>query len=270
LPGGAWVLADRSRLKQVLVNLLSNAVKYNRPHGHVGITVRPAAAGRRVLAVADTGRGFTPEQLQRLYQPFTRFEQAGDVIEGTGIGLVITQRLVELMGGSLHVESVEGAGSIFTVDLPVAEPPAAVGHATPPPEARAAEGGAVRRLLYVEDNPSNIELLQQVVGLRPQWRLSVAADGLSGLAVALAERFDLAIIDIDLPGIDGVELCARLKAHAFTAALPLVALSANAMQDDIRRALQAGFELYLTKPIDVPRLLAEIDRVLGASRHAGA
>ena len=267
LPGGAWVLADRSRLKQVLVNLLSNAVKYNRSHGHVGITVRPAAAGRRVIAVADTGRGFTPAQLQRLYQPFTRFEQAGDVIEGTGIGLVITKRLVELMGGSLQVESVEGAGSIFTVELPVAEPPAPAGHATPPPEARVADGAATRRLLYVEDNPSNIELLQQVVGLRPQWRLSVAADGLSGLALALAERFDLAIIDIDLPGIDGVELCLRLKAHASTAALPLVALSANAMQDDIRRAMQAGFDLYLTKPIDVPRLLAEIDRLLGAAAN---
>ena len=117
----------------------------------------------------------------------------------------------------------------------------------------------------MEDNPSNIELLQQVVGLRREWRLSVAADGLSGLALALAERFDLAIIDIDLPGIDGVELCLRLKAHASTATLPLVALSANAMQDDIRRALQAGFDLYLTKPIDVPRLLAEIDRLLGAA-----
>jgi PAS domain S-box-containing protein len=270
VPGGAWVLADRNRLKQVLVNLLSNAVKYNRSHGHVGITVRPAAAGRRVIAVADTGRGFTPEQLQRLYQPFTRFEQAGDVIEGTGIGLVITKRLVELMGGSLQVESVEGAGSIFTVELPVAEPPATAGDAAPPPEAQATEGGALRRLLYVEDNRSNVELLQQVVGLRPQCRLSVAADGLSGLALALAERFDLAIIDIDLPGIDGVELCRRLRAHASTATLPLVALSANAMQDDIRRAMQAGFDLYLTKPIDVPRLLAEIDRLLGAAANGAA
>jgi CheY-like chemotaxis protein len=122
----------------------------------------------------------------------------------------------------------------------------------------------------VEDNPSNIDLLQQVVGLRPQCRLSIAADGLSGLALALAEPFDLAIIDIDLPGIDGVELCLRLRAHARTAALPLVALSANAMQDDIRRALQAGFDLYLTKPIDVAQLLSEIDRLLGAAAKGTA
>ena len=268
LAGGAWVLADRMRLKQVLANLLTNAVKYNRPHGHVGISIRPAAEGRRVIAVTDTGRGFTAEQLQRLYQPFTRFERAGEVIEGTGIGLVITQRLVELMGGRLQVESVDGAGSIFSVELPAASPPTSAGPASPSPSAVVASSSLARRLLYVEDNPSNIDLMRQVVAMRPECRLRVAADGLSGLALALSERFDLAIIDIDLPGIDGVELCKRLRAHAPTAALPLVALSANAMQADIRRALQAGFDLYLTKPIDVPRLLAEIDRLLGADPGA--
>ena len=270
LPGGAWVLADRIRLKQVLVNLLSNAVKYNRPHGHVAVTVRPAAGGRRVIAVSDTGRGFTPAQLQQLYQPFTRFVHEGQVIEGTGIGLVITQRLVELMAGRLQVESVEGAGSIFLVDLPAAQAPAAAaGQPVPAPDAAADDAG-LRRVLYVEDNPSNVDLLRQVMSLRPQCRLSVAADGLSGLALAMTERFDLAIIDIDLPGIDGVELCQRLRSHAPTAALPLLALSANAMQSDIRRAMQAGFDQYLTKPIDVPGLLAEIDRLLDADRVIAA
>ncbi len=263
VPGGTWVLADRKRLKQVLSNLLSNAVKYNRPQGRVSVRTAPASGGRMLIAVSDTGRGFSAAQVQQLYQPFTRFEQAGEVIEGTGIGLVITKRLVELMGGRLLVESVEGAGSVFSVELPAAQAPAALGAMPPPPAATAAPGPAARRLLYVEDNPSNIELLQQVVGLRPQYRLSVAADGLAGLDAALAERFDLAIVDIDLPGIDGVELCRRLRAHAATAAMPLIALSANAMQADIRRALQAGFDIYLTKPIDVPRLLAELDRLLG-------
>jgi PAS domain S-box-containing protein len=267
---GAWVLADRKQLTQVLANLLSNAVKYNRPRGHVRVSVGPAVGGRRAIAVTDTGRGFTQEQLQRLYQPFTRFERPGEVIEGTGIGLVITKRLVELMGGRLQVESVDGAGSIFTIELPVAEPPAAAAPASLPPQPALAPNGPLRHLLYVEDNPSNIALLQQVLALRPQCRLSLAPDGLSGLTLALSEPFDLAIIDIDLPGIDGVELCRRLRAHAPTAAMPLLALSANAMVDDIRAAMQAGFDLYLTKPIEVPRLLSEIDRLLEASQHVSA
>jgi PAS domain S-box-containing protein len=265
--GGAWVLADRKRLTQVLANLLSNAVKYNRPQGRVSISIAPASQGRRVIAVADTGRGFSAAQLQQLYQPFTRFAHNGDAIEGTGIGLVITRRLVELMGGQLDVESTPGTGSVFRVELPATEAPAPPVPTPLPQAAPMALDGPIRRLLYVEDNPSNTALLQQVLALRPQVRLSVAADGLAGQALALSEPFDLAIIDIDLPGIDGVELCRRLRANAFGADLPLMALSANAMQSDIRRALQAGFDVYLTKPIDVTRVLAEIDRLLAAGRR---
>jgi PAS domain S-box-containing protein len=264
---GAWVLADRKRLKQVFANLLSNAIKYNRRGGRVEVGIGAVQAGRREIAVRDTGRGFNAAQLAQLYQPFTRFVRAGEAIEGTGIGLVITKRLVELMGGHIAVESSEGVGSVFRLDFAAAE-------ALPPPAVAAIAAGiaaptidATRQLLYVEDNPSNIDLLRQVLALRPGITLTVARDGLAGLEMAHSRRFDLAIIDIDLPGIDGVELCRRLKAEATTRSLPLIALSANAMQVDIRRARQAGFELYLTKPIDVPRLLAEIDAVLdtGAS-----
>ncbi len=268
--GGAWVMADRRRLKQVLANLLSNGVKYNRPGGGVAVVVGPPANGRRTISVSDTGRGFTTAELQQLYQPFTRFERTGDAIEGTGIGLVITKRLVELMGGRIDVESVSGAGSVFRIELPIAEAPApAPRHAAPAaPMAAAAAVAVPRRLLYVEDNPSNVDLLRQVLTLRPHYSLAVAADGLAGLAMAQAEAFDLAIIDIDLPGIDGVELCRRLKSSAGTRALPLMALSANAMQADIRRARSAGFDLYLTKPIDVPLVLAQIDRMLEAAPAA--
>ncbi len=266
-PGGAWVLADRRRLKQVLANLLSNAVKYNRRGGQVEILVAPAGDGRRAFAVRDTGRGFTESQLDQLYQPFTRFVRDGDAIEGTGIGLVITQRLVELMGGRITVESRAGAGSTFTVDLPAATaPPAAEPAAAPEPPATALQ--AARRVLYVEDNPSNVDLLRQVLMLRPGIALTVAEDGVAGLTLAQAEPWDLAIVDIDLPGIDGVELCRRLKADPATQALRLIALSANAMEADIRRARAAGFDLYLTKPIDVPRLLAEIDAALDTGSAA--
>ncbi|MCI1190633.1 ATP-binding protein [Calidifontimicrobium sp. SYSU G02091] len=253
-----WARADRRRLLQVLGNLLSNAVKYNRPQGSVTVTAH-RRGDRVVVGVADTGRGFTAEQLERLYQPFTRFEAEGETVDGTGIGLVITKRLVELMNGSLHVESQPGAGALFSFDLPAAAPPAqapAAGAAMVTAERR---GDGVR-LLYVEDNPSNLALFEQLMTLRPGATLSTARDGLAGLALARSLQPDLAVIDIDLPGIDGIELCRRLRADAATRAIPLVALSANALPADIERARAAGFDAYLTKPLDVGRLLDEIDR----------
>jgi len=266
--GGTWVLADRTRLKQVLANLLSNAVKYNRDGGRVWISLSPLQDGHRVLAVHDTGRGFQPSQLQQLFQPFTRFvaeDEFTEAPEGTGIGLVITRRLVELMRGQLQVQSVAGVGSVFSVSLPAGTAPQSMPAALPgvaPGTAPVPENAL--RLLYVEDNPSNIELMRQLLQLRPAWTLAVAEDGLQGLQRLQQEPFDAALVDIDLPGINGVELCLRLQADAATRALPLLALSANALPGDIRRALAAGFRAYITKPIDVPSLLAELDRLLGA------
>jgi len=268
VPAGAWVRADRVRLKQVLANLLSNAVKYNRDGGHVEVTVSAPVQGRRDFAVRDSGRGLLPEQVQQLYQPFTRFVREGEVIEGTGIGLVITRRLVELMGGRLLVESEPGMGSVFRVELPVAEPradaaPHAVAVATP------AAWAAPARLLCVEDNPSNVELLRRVVALRPAWALDVARDGQSGLARLRQGGIDIALVDIDLPVLDGIELCRQAKADAATAHVPLLALSANALPGDIRRALAAGFQAYLPKPIDVGDLVARLDGLLaGRARPA--
>jgi CheY-like chemotaxis protein len=263
-----WALANRRRLVQVLTNLLSNAIKYNRPHGVVTVSVSPSmnssADGRMTISVADTGRGFTPEQLDRLYQPFTRFKREGDSIQGTGIGLVITRNLVQLMGGEMTVASVVDEGSIFTVDLAEAHAPLAVevAETAAPNAANAPAPGEERRLLYVEDNPANVELFEQIIRMRSGYRLTVATDGLAGLALARAQMPHLAVVDIDLPGIDGVELCRRLRADDLTSGIPLIALSANAMGDDIARARNAGFDVYLTKPIDVIRLLAEIERLL--------
>jgi len=262
-PAGAWVMADRKRLKQVLANLLSNAVKYNHEGGHVRVSIGPLSGSRRELAVHDSGRGFAPEQLAQLYQPFTRFLRDGEVTEGTGIGLVITRRLVELMQGRLELDTQPGLGSVFRVQLPTAQAPqhaAPAAAEVPAPPAHIAL--APLRLLYVEDNPSNVELLRQVFQLRPAWTLDVAEDGLAGLARLQRGGYDAGIVDIDLPGIDGIELCRRLKAAPATAALPLLALSANAMPADIRRATAAGFEAYVTKPIDVATLLRQLDRLL--------
>ncbi len=263
----AWATADRRRLRQVLANLLSNAVKYNQRGGSVRIEVAAPREGRREIAVHDTGRGFTPEQLAQLFQPFQRFVGPQEAIEGTGIGLVITRRLVELMGGTLTVESVASQGSVFRIDLPAAEPPP-----SPAPAAASVPAPALplrqARVLYVEDNPSNVQLLREVLALRPGIELEVAVDGPGGLERALRGGLDLALIDIDLPSMDGVELCHRLRAEPATAALPLIALSANAMPSDVRRAMQAGFGAYLTKPLDVVQLLEEIDRRLAPQAPA--
>ncbi|MDI1260896.1 ATP-binding protein [Aquabacterium sp.] len=260
-----WVLADRKRLKQVLSNLLSNGVKYNRYQGTVTVTVEPGESGQVVLVVSDTGRGLTPQQLERLFQPFTRFETEGEVIQGTGIGLVITRRLVELMGGQLTVESAPGQGSMFRVHLKAATPPAGVAEKLAVADGNSLALPGVKaesRLLYVEDNPSNVELFVGVMALQAGYRVEVATDGLQGLAMARANPPDLAVIDINLPGIDGIELCRRLKGDPATRHIPLIALSANAMPSDVAKAQRAGFDVYLTKPLNVVQLFSEIDRML--------
>jgi PAS domain S-box-containing protein len=260
--GGMWVLADRVRLKQVLANLLSNAVKYNRDGGEVAVTIDGSADGRCTLSVRDSGRGMTPEQLAQLFQPFTRFVSADEVVEGTGIGLVITRRLVELMGGGIAVESTPGVGSVFRVDLPSAAAPGSAPAARLDAAPAPALDARPRRLLLVEDNPSNVELLRQVVALRPAWTLAVSTDGLAGLQRLLQERFDLALVDIDLPGLDGLALCRRARAEAAGASLPMLAISAAAMPSDVRRALAAGFDDHIAKPLDVVALLKRLDRLL--------
>jgi PAS domain S-box-containing protein len=255
-----WVGADRRRLLQVLGNLLSNGIKYNRPQGSVSVTWE--AAGEMVrLSVADTGRGLAADQLQRLYVPFTRFDPAAS--EGTGIGLVITRRFVELMGGTLAVTSEPGRGTVFSVTLPRASSPAPrAAKAAAPAAAAALPPVGPRRVVYVEDNPSNRRLMAEVLALRPGLQLETAVDGLAGLALLQSAPPDLAIVDIDLPGLDGLALCRRMKADPATAGVPLLALTAQAMKSDIDHMQAAGFDAIMTKPLDVDRLLAEVDRLL--------
>lgn len=258
---GAHALADHTRLKQVVTNLLSNAIKYNRAGGSATLTVRRGADGWVEIGVADTGRGFTEAQLARMFEPFNRLGAEDGPVDGTGIGLVITKRLVELMGGTLRVDTRAGLGSEFTVRLPAAprgaEPaPASEAAAPVPPSER------VRTVLYIEDNPSNVELLAGVVALLPGVKLVTASDGASGLERARRQRPDLIIVDIALPDIDGFEVCRQLRADTRFASVPIVALSANAMAADLERGRRAGFDTYLTKPLDVPAFLAEFDRLL--------
>jgi signal transduction histidine kinase/CheY-like chemotaxis protein len=263
------VQADRTRVKQVLLNLLSNAVKYNRDGGAVIVDCAQPAPQRLRLSVQDTGMGLSPEQVAGLFQPFNRLGQEGGTQEGTGIGLVVTRRLVELMGGEIGVTSSPGVGSMFWIDLAVAAADGAAPAAAPAVRDGAASvaagAGAPARphtVLYVEDNPANLKLVQEIVRFRPDLHLVSAPDGHFGLSLARSQRPDVILMDLNLPGLSGLEVLAQLRREPETARIPAIAVSANAMPADIERALAAGFARYLTKPIDIGQFNEAIDAVL--------
>ena len=249
-----FVDADRTRLKQVLINLLSNAIKYNRPNGTVAVDCTITAPTRIRISVRDTGAGLPPDMLQQLFQPFNRLGQERSTEEGTGIGLVMSKRLVELMGGVIGVESTVGFGSVFWFELnSTAEPQLGIDtqHPVVMAPARIPPGAPLRTLLYVEDNPANLKLVEQLIARRPDMRLLSARDGNTGIELARANQPEVILMDINLPGISGIEALKILREDPATAHIPVVALSANAMPRDIERGLEAGFFRYLTKPIKV-------------------
>jgi signal transduction histidine kinase/ActR/RegA family two-component response regulator len=260
-----FVYADRTRLKQVLLNLLSNAIKYNREAGKVEVRLSDAADSCIRISVHDTGAGLTAAQVEQLFQPFNRLGQEAGTEEGTGIGLVVTQRLIQLMGGRLGVNSTPGRGSEFWIELSGVDGV----HAAEPPEVRAgsrpqpAAGGATRHVvLYVEDNPVNLRLVEEMMGLRPDVHLLTAADGSLGIELARAHRPDVILLDINLPGMSGTEVLKFLQQNEDTREIPVIAVSANAMPKDIERGLALGFFRYLTKPIRVMELLGMLDEAL--------
>lgn len=265
LPATAW--ADPLRLKQVLLNLLSNAVKYNRDGGRVTVSVGGDAAQVRIT-VADTGRGLSASQLDKLYQPFNRLGLESAPIEGTGIGLTITLKLVEQMGGQLEVSSEPGIGSEFTVTLPATPASTEAPAGTGAPQTPAPAGATCGTVLYVEDNEVNRGLMQSLLQERPGLRLLLAADGAQGLALAASEAPDLILLDLRLPDTSGIALLRQLRAQASTARVPCFAVSANALPAEIDEALAAGFDDYLTKPLSMTETLGRIDRALAASDRA--
>ncbi|MEN3276455.1 MAG: hypothetical protein V7631_2245 [Massilia sp.] len=265
---GALLLADRTRLKQVLLNLLSNAIKYNRDAGAVVLDCAQVTPERLRISVQDTGMGLRPDQVDALFQPFNRLGQEAGTQEGTGIGLVVTRRLVELMGGAIHVTSSPGVGSVFSIELASTAPLAARNEARARPLQAAAEraDGVPHLLLYVEDNPANLKLVEEIVRFRPDLRLLTAADGPLGLSLARTHRPEIILMDLNLPGMSGLEVLEELRRDARTSAIPVIALTANAMARDVERGMEAGFFRYLTKPIDVDRLNEAIDGTLAHLR----
>lgn len=270
---GAVVMADRTRLKQVLLNLLSNAVKYNREEGAVVVSCEQTAPERLRLSVQDTGQGLNPEQLANLFQPFNRLGQEAGAQEGTGIGLVVTKRLVELMGGEIGVTSSPGVGSVFWIELASTTPLAS---ALPEgcPEAASApsdlpDEGEPHLVLYVEDNPANLRLVEEIVAFRRDLRLLSAPDGHLGLQLAKAHLPEAILMDLNLPGMSGFEVLRQLRADPETTWIPVIALTANAMPRDIERGLAAGFHRYLTKPIDIDKFTEAINSTLAKQPGTG-
>jgi signal transduction histidine kinase/CheY-like chemotaxis protein len=260
------VLADRTRLQQVILNLLSNAIKYNREGGAVVLDCEAVGGGRVRLSVRDTGAGLHPEQVEALFQPFNRLGQENGTEEGTGIGLVVTRRLVEVMGGTIGVSSSVGVGSVFRIELQATEAQASPLAARPAPQLAQAPAppaaGASHVLLYVEDNPANLKLVEEIVSFRPDLRLLSAPDGRLGIELARAHRPAIILMDLNLPGLSGFDALRELRDDPATAAIPVIALTANAMARDIERGLSSGFFRYLTKPIDIDEFASAIDSTL--------
>ena len=278
---GCLVRADRTRVMQVFINLLSNAIKYNQPGGTVRVSCAARPWGRLGISFEDNGNGIAVDQLGRLFQPFERLGQEAGPIEGTGIGLVVSKRLVELMGGQIGAQSTVGLGSVFWVDLvasvamPLAlEGPGAngangangaldaigLGAALPPTAAR------LFTVLCIEDDPANQLLMQRMLARRTDLHLLLASDGLQGVELARATPPDVVLMDINLPGISGLDAMKLLADDAATAHIPVIAVSANAMPRDFEKGVQAGFFRYLTKPLKIDLFMDALDAALNLQK----
>ncbi|MEY4640043.1 MAG: hypothetical protein RLZZ227_37 [Pseudomonadota bacterium] len=259
-----FVLADRKRIKQVLINLISNAIKYNRKGGTVTVACLRGTPDLIRISVVDTGVGLTETELAGLFQLFNRLGQDVHKVSGTGIGLVMAKRLTELMGGTVGAESTMGEGSTFWIELKRATNPIPVLVQGAAQYLASSAGRDMRKtVLYIEDNPANLIVLQELMSHRPDIRLLSALNGIDGVAVARAELPDAILLDMRLPDVHGLDVAAMLAANPETASIPLIAFTANAMPQDISKAMDAGFFHYLTKPINVDEMMRTLDRALG-------
>jgi CheY-like chemotaxis protein/two-component sensor histidine kinase len=267
-----YVSADRTRLKQIVINLVSNAIKYNAEQGTVVVACSAsappspdfgAASPERIrISVRDTGAGLAPEKLGQLFSPFNRLGQEAGSVAGTGIGLVVSKRLAELMGGAIGVESTVGVGSVFWCEMLTAEAPEIPipsGDTEALRRRAAPDTAPPRTVLYVEDNPANMQLVEELIGRFPDLNLVTAVNGTLGIERARASQPQLILMDINLPGISGTKALKILREDPLTSHIPVIALSANALPRDIEKGLEAGFFSYLTKPIKINELVETLN-----------
>ncbi len=260
-----WVEADQLKLKQVLLNLLSNAVKYNRQDGFISIIVSKHRQDKVLLSIQDGGAGLTEQQMASLFEPFNRLGRENSDVEGTGIGLVISRELLKLMDGNLLVDSVEEHGSTFTVELPSATPvykiESSENDVTTINSYQGRGSSLAINVLYIEDNPANMALVKQLLARHPNYVLHEAGTAELGLIIARHEPIDIILMDINLPGMDGFEALETLKKEGLTEKITVIGVSANALVSEVERAYQAGFEYYLTKPIDFRALIESLEDI---------
>jgi CheY-like chemotaxis protein/anti-sigma regulatory factor (Ser/Thr protein kinase) len=264
---GEYVRADRQRLTQVLLNLLTNAIKYNRPGGRVRLdcVFVPGTGGetpRLAVRVEDTGRGIPADRAGQLFTPFARLGAEQTEIEGTGLGLALSQRLTEAMGGSLTLEGSGPEGSVFRLELRSADDPLERVEEARLAVSAAPAAHAPATLLYVEDNLANLSLVETILQSRPGWRTVPALQGQLGVELAREHRPDLVLLDLHLPDIPGEEVLRRLRADERTAGIPVVVISADATHAMVDRLRAAGADAYLTKPLDIDEFLAAVERFL--------
>ncbi len=262
-----WAVGDRTRLTQIILNLLSNAIKYNQDNGAVVVSTSLSDDGRVRVKVDDTGHGLRADQLAALFQPFNRLGQEGSAVEGTGIGLIVTRKLVELMGGTIGVTSTVGTGTTFWVDFErapaTAVRPNSVGMAPPVPAKSAP--AAERTVLYLEDNPASLRVVEEMIRFRPGLKLLTAPDATLGLALARAHLPDVILMDIDLPGMDGIEALGRLQSSRQTARIPVIAITASGFNHQASRGKARGFFRTLTKPLDLDQFAEALDSALATA-----
>lgn len=265
-----YVLADKTRLKQVLLNLVSNGIKYNRQKGSVTLSAHIEHGSRLRINVMDTGMGIPKEKFNQLFAPFNRLGAENSEVEGTGIGMTISKKLIELMDGSIGVESTLGKGSTFYISLPVCQRQQGESESEKFSTAgknKESEGGIrLFTLLYIEDNPANLKLVEDILDDYTEINLISSPDAELGLEIALYQKPDLILMDINLPGMDGIEAMKRLKNFEETHDIPVIAMSANAMKKDIDRTLAEGFKAYITKPIDIGKFRKTIEEELRSSK----
>jgi PAS domain S-box-containing protein len=259
---GGEVLSSPRRFRQIILNLVSNAVKFNRKGGTVAISCEPMGERMRIK-VADTGLGISPENLTKLFVPFERLDVGDGTVEGTGLGLSLSKHLIEAMGGKIGVESVLGQGTTFWVELPLVERTCAVtaGSLSAPigEIAESQPGREARTVLYIEDNPSNLRLVERILARRPEVKLISAIQGDIGIDLAQRHLPDLVLLDLHLPDMPGKEILRQLRADPLTAQLQIVIISADATSEQIELLRDAGANGYLIKPINVREFLALID-----------
>jgi signal transduction histidine kinase/CheY-like chemotaxis protein len=263
-----YVFADRQRVKQVLLNVIGNGIKYNRQGGSVTVSCNESTPGRLRINITDTGPGIAPNQLPLLFTPFERLGAERTTVEGTGMGLALSRRLTEAMGGTLGVDSVLGEGTTFWVELPIVEGPVDRYHRLGRPSADlAAPNGKAgsNAILHIEDNLSNVNLIEQILSQRPGVELLAAMQGRLGLDLAREHRPMLILLDLNLPDMKGEEVLGLLRDDPRTSRIPVVIVSADASQRQVQRLLSTGATAYLTKPIDVPELLRHVDAAAAAS-----